>query len=96
MLKKNLKENNIAIPNKKFKPKQVDSKQGLFVDVHEGQFEKAFRKFKKKVQDSGLLEEIRERMEYEKPCIGRKKAKNQARKRWLKKVASTKLPPKLY
>lgn len=81
---------------RKFKPKQVDSKEGLFVDVHEGQFEKAFRKFKKKIQDSGLLEEIRDRMEFEKPSIARKKAKNQARKRWLKKVASTKLPPKLY
>lgn len=81
---------------KKFKPKQVDSKPGLFVDVQEGQFEKALRKFKNKVSDAGLLEEIRYRMEYEKPSIGRKKAKNQARKRWLKKVASTKLPPKLF
>ena len=66
---------------RKFKPKQADSKLGLYVDVHEGQFEKAFRKFKNKVSDSGLLEEIRDRMEYEKPSIGRKKAKNQARKR---------------
>lgn len=81
---------------KRFKPKQTDSKQGLFVDVQEGQFEKAFRKFRNKVEDSGLLIEIRERMEFEKPSISRKKAKNQARKRWLKKVASTKLPPKLY
>jgi small subunit ribosomal protein S21 len=81
---------------KKFKPKQTDSKLGLYVDVQEGQFEKAFRKFRNKVEDSGLLIEIRERMEYEKPCVGRKKAKNQARRRWLKKVASTKLPPKLY
>lgn len=85
----------IVIFNKKFKPKQ-DEKLGLIVDVPDGQFEKAFRKFRNKVQDSGLLEEIRDRMEYEKPCISRKKAKNQARKRWLKKVASTKLPPKLY
>jgi hypothetical protein len=41
--------------NKKFKPKQTDSKKGLFVDVQEGQFEKAFRKFRNKVEDSGLL-----------------------------------------
>lgn len=85
----------IAI-NKPFRPKQVDTKQGLFVDVHEGQFEKAFRKFKKKVQDSGLLQELRDRMEYEKPCVGRKKSKAQARKRWERKLASSKLPPKLY
>jgi small subunit ribosomal protein S21 len=81
---------------KKFKPKQVDSKPGLFVDVQEGQFEKALRKFKKKIQDSGLLEEIRDRMEYEKPCTARKKAKSQARKRWLRKLASTQMPKKLY
>lgn len=81
---------------KRFKPKQTESKQGLFVDVQEGQFEKAFRKFRNKVEDSGLLIEIRERMEYEKPCVGRKKAKNQARRRWLKKLASTQMPKKLY
>lgn len=80
---------------KKFKPK-VEERQGLAVDVQDGQFEKAFRKFKKKIQDSGLLEEIKDRMEYEKPCVGRKKAKGQARKRWLKKLASTQMPKKLY
>lgn len=68
----------------------------MAVDVQEGQFEKAFRKFKKKIQDSGLLEEVRERMEYEKPCVARKKAKSQAKKRWLKKLASTQMPKKLY
>jgi ribosomal protein S21 len=78
------------------KPKQADSKLGLFVDVPEGQFEKAFRKFRNKVEDSGLLIEIRERMEYEKPAMARKKAKNQARRRWLKKLASTQMPKKLY
>jgi hypothetical protein len=35
-------------------------------------------------------------MEYEKPCVARKKAKSQAKKRWLKKVASTQMPKKLY
>ena len=64
--------------------------------MQDGQFEKAFRKFRNKVEDSGLLIEIRERMEYEKPCIARKKAKSQARKRWLKKLASTQMPKKLY
>ncbi len=80
---------------KRFKPKP-DEKLGLAVDVPDGQFEKAFRKFRNKVQDSGILEEIKERMEYEKPCVARKKAKGQARKRWLKKLASTQMPKKLY
>ena len=80
---------------KKFKPRS-DERKGLAVDVPEGQFEKAFRKFRNKVQDSGILEEIRDRMQYEKPCTARKKAKGQARKRWLKKLASTQMPKKLY
>jgi small subunit ribosomal protein S21 len=80
---------------KRFKPK-VEERLGLAVDVQEGQFEKAFRKFKKKVQDSGLLEEIRDRMEYQKPCVGRKKAKSQAKKRWQKKLESSQPPKKLY
>lgn len=85
----------IAIPNKKLKPKS-DRSFGLSVDVQDGQFEKAFRKFRNKIQDSGILEEIKDRMEYEKPCVARKKAKSQARKRWLKKLASTQMPKKLY
>lgn len=80
---------------KRFKPRP-EERFGLAVDVQEGQFEKAFRKFKKKVQDSGLLIEIQERMEYQKPCVARKKAKSQAKKRWLKKLASTQMPKKLY
>ena len=35
-------------------------------------------------------------MEYEKPTALRKRAKSQARKRWLKKLASTQMPKKLY
>lgn len=62
----------------------------------EGGFERAMRKFKKKVQESGLLQELKEREQYEKPTTRRKRAKSQARKRWLKKVAESKLPPKLY
>ena len=35
-------------------------------------------------------------MEYEKPTTARKRAKSQARKRWLKKLTSTQMPKKLY
>jgi small subunit ribosomal protein S21 len=81
--------------NRKFKPKP-DTRFGLAVDVQDGQFEKAFRKFRKKVDDSGLLEEVKGRMEYEKPCVARKKAKSQAKKRWQKKLQSSQPPKKLY
>ena len=84
--------------NKRFsrrKPQQEEAR-GLKVIVPDGGFERAMRKFKKKVQESGLLQELREREQYEKPTARRKKAKSQARKRWLKKVASQTLPKKLY
>ena len=69
---------------------------GLTVIVEDGKFEKAMRLFKKKVDDSGLLKEVRDRMEYVKPTTKRKMARNAARKRWLKKLSSNKLPEKLY
>jgi small subunit ribosomal protein S21 len=70
--------------------------RGLKVEVHEGQFEKALRKFKKKVTESGLLQDLRDREFYTKPTTARKKAKNQAKRRWQKKVAAEQLPKKLY
>jgi ribosomal protein S21 len=66
------------------------------VNVPDGQFEKAFRRFRNKIQESGLLLELRDRMEYEKPSIKKKKAKNQARRRWLKKIENSQLPEKVY
>jgi small subunit ribosomal protein S21 len=70
--------------------------QGLKVEVVDGQVEKAMRKFKKKVIESGLLQELREREFYEKPTTARKKAKNSAKRRWQKKVAADQLPKKMY
>jgi len=69
---------------------------GLKVIVGEGQLDKALRKFKKKVQESNLMQELREKEFYEKPTSQRKKAKSQARKRWLKKLSEQTLPKKLY
>jgi len=69
---------------------------GSKVFVPEGKFEQAFRKFKNKVQDSGLLIELREREAYEKPTTKRKRAASQAKKRWQKKVASDSMPKKLF
>jgi len=69
---------------------------GNKVFVGEGKFEQAIRKFKTKVQDSGLLIELREREAYEKPTTKRKKAAAQAKKRWQRKLESDLLPPRLY
>lgn len=69
---------------------------GNKVYVQDGKFEQAMRKFKNKVQDSGLLIELREREAYEKPTTARKKAAAQAKKRWQKKLESESLPKKLF
>jgi len=60
--------------------------KGNRVDVRDGQFEKALRKFKKKVEDSGVLKDIRKHEFYEKPSQQKKAQRAAARKRWLKKV----------
>ena len=69
---------------------------GLTVLVEDGKFEKALRLFKKKVEDSGLLKEVKDRQQYVKPCIKRKLAKNAAKKRWQKKLREESLPKKQY
>lgn len=69
---------------------------GKTVIVKDGNVEKALRKFKKKVQDSGLLQDLRDRETYEKPTTRRKRKKSAARNRWRKQLAAQTLPKKLY
>ena len=61
--------------------------QGLRVEVRNGDFNYALRKFKKKVAEDGVLQELRQREFYEKPSIKRAKAKKAGRARWLKKLS---------
>jgi small subunit ribosomal protein S21 len=70
--------------------------KGRRVQVHDGNVEKALRKFKKKITEQGLLQEIRDRQEFVKPTVKRKIAKSQAKQRWKKHLRSQQLPPKLY
>jgi small subunit ribosomal protein S21 len=68
---------------------------GLKVELDERlPFDKAIRLFKRKVEDSGILNEVKERMEYNKPSIHRKIAKGRAVKRWQKKQEKTHLEGK--
>lgn len=69
---------------------------GSSVIVQHDNVEKALRKFKKKIMESGKLQELREREFYEKPTTARKRAKNQAKRRWQKKLEAQQLPKKLY
>jgi small subunit ribosomal protein S21 len=66
------------------------------VYVKDGNVEKALRKFKKKITESGLLEELRARETYEKPTTERKRKKGAARARLRKQIRSQQLPKKLY
>jgi small subunit ribosomal protein S21 len=56
----------------------------------------ALRKFKQKIDDNGILEEVRQRMHYEKPTTVRKRKAGAARSRWLKKLRDQSLPKKMY
>jgi small subunit ribosomal protein S21 len=69
---------------------------GRKVSVQDGNTDKALRKFKKKIADSGLLQEVRDRQEFVKPTVRRKLAKSQAKRRWQKYLRDQSLPKKLY
>ena len=73
-----------------------NSVRGTVVYVKNDNVEQAIRKLKKKVQDTGLLQELRDRESYEKPTTERKRKKSAAKNRWNKKLASQQLPKKLY
>ena len=61
-----------------YKPKM---QRGCTVIVQNDQVDKALRKFKKKVQEEGILQEYKERQHYEKPSAKRKRKKDAAVKR---------------
>ena len=64
--------------------------------VQDNNIEKALRKFKKKVQNSGVLEDLRAREFYIKPTTARKLKQSAAKNRWRKKLESQQLPPRTH
>lgn len=74
----------------------MDKFHGRSVLVTDGNVEKALRKFKKKIQNSGLLNELRDRETFVKPTTRRKLKKGAAKSRWRKKLREQQLPPKKY
>jgi small subunit ribosomal protein S21 len=74
---------------REFRPKPPT---GLRVEVREGEpIAKAISRFKRKVNDSGILKELQDKQFYVKPSIRRKEAKKAAKKRWQKYVEKNKL-----
>lgn len=57
------------------------------IRIRDGEsFEQALRRFKKQVEKSGILSEIKKREHFEKPSVRKKKKSMAARKRLLKKM----------
>ena len=71
-------------------------KKGKRVQVHDNNVERALRKFKKKIAEDGILQEVRDRQEFVKPTTQRKIDRSRAKNRWKKHIAGQQLPPKLY
>ena len=71
--------------------------KGTTVVVKEGEdVNRALRRFKNKVEDSGKLKDIQKKEFYEKPTTERKRKKSAAKARWRKQVEKEQLPKKMY
>jgi len=71
-------------------------KKGTVVFVKNDNVDQALRKFKKKILNLRLLQDLRDREFYEKPTSVRKRKKAAAKNRWRKQLQSQTLPKKLY
>lgn len=75
--------------NNNFNKKDVELR-GLAVEVRNGDIGKALRRFKKMVQEDGILQEVRGKEFYEKPSIIKSRKRKQARNRHLKALEKRK------
>jgi len=76
---------------------KFDKIKGSTVTLKEHEnINQALRRFKKKVEESGLLDTLRSKEFYEKPTTARKRAKGAAKARWRKKLRDQQLPKKMY
>jgi len=68
---------------------------GITVKEYEN-INQALRRFKRKMEEAGTLDKLREKEFYEKPTTERKRKKGAAKSRWRKQLRDQQLPPKLY
>lgn len=76
-MNRNYRQNHKHNRNRSYDP----SRKGIYVEVRNGDISGAIRKFKKKVQESGILQEVKDRQEYVKPSEKRKRDKAAAKRR---------------
>lgn len=75
--------------------KQIITGSSVVLKEHEN-INQALRRFKKKIEESGILETLRKKEFYEKPTTERKRKKSAAKARWTKKLREQQLPKKMY
>lgn len=68
---------------------------GVTLKEHEN-INQALRRFKKKVEESGILDTLRKKEFYEKPTTTRKRKAGAAKARWQKKLREQQLPKKQF
>jgi len=71
--------------------------KGTGVTVRDNEnINQSLRRFKKKIEEAGILDDLRKHEFYEKPTTERKRKKGAAKARWKKKLESQQLPKKMY
>ncbi len=76
---------------------KLHKSQGTGVTVKENEnINQALRRFKKEVEESGVLDTLRKKEFYEKPTTERKRKKGAAVARWKKKLRENELPKKQF
>ena len=63
---------------KNFRKRPRDDRKGLSVTVYNNNVEGALKVFKRKVKDSNIMQELREKQYYDKPSKIRREKKNMA------------------
>ena len=66
---------------KNFRKRPKDDSKGLSVKVYNNNVEGALKVFKRKVKDSNIMQELREKQYYDKPSKKRREKKNLAKLR---------------
>lgn len=75
----------------------MNKRKGIGVTVKDNEnINQALKRFKRKVSDSGKLEDLRKKEFYEKPTAKRKREKGAARARWLKKLEKLEIESKTF
>jgi small subunit ribosomal protein S21 len=69
---------------------------GSIVYVKNDDVNRALKKFKNKVEDSGKLKDLQKKEYYEKPTTARRKARAAGKQRYIKTLEKLDLPKKLY